>query len=321
MIRLGILGYGNLGRALEYAANAACDIAVEGIYSNRYKNISTLSAPVFPPEELTLHKDGIDVLAVCLGSSGALPRALPRLAEDFSTVDAFDDHARIAELKKMTDAAAREHGNTSLLAFGWDPGLLSAERVLFSELIPNSAVNTFWGRGISQGHSEALRRIPGVIDALEVTVPTDEALKSGELSGTELRSEERHLRICYIYSEAGREAEIAEAIPRLDGYFKGYKTEIHFVKLERLSEMKRDMSHGARLIANGKSTVEKEEKHTLSLTLSTSSNPGLTAHIMLLGARITARLRNEKRYGAFTVLDLSLSDILGENAENVNKYL
>ncbi len=321
-MRLGIAGYGNLGKAIERLSKDTPDVEIRGVYTRRNKDeFTTDGAPVYSFDDLYYHTDEIDVLVLCYGSSTDLPRLTPELSAHFNTVDAFDNHSMMDEYKRRVDNTARASGKTSLIALGWDPGFLSLMRLYFSSFLPNSCVNTFWGRGVSQGHSEALRRIDGVIDAVQYTVPREDALTLASLVSHPLSSAERHRRVCYIVAEKGKEDSITREVLSMENYFAGYEVELNFICAEEMQKYHGAMTHRGRIYAHGMSGKYREVKYSAYLDLDVGSNPDLTAWIMLAGARAASRLSLEKQNGAYTVFDIPPSYFVPNNCKNVNYYL
>lgn len=321
-MRIAIAGYGNLGKSLERIAKSTPGIEIEGIYTRRDKSdINADGTEVYLFDELYYHTDSIDVLALCYGSSSDLPELAPRLSSAFNTVDAFDNHGLINEYKVRVDSVCKSYGKTAVISLGWDPGFLSLMRLYLSSFLPSASVNTFWGRGVSQGHSEALNRIKGVKKAIQYTVPREDALTLAGLVSHTMPDTDRHRRICYIASEAGCEDYITGEILKMDGYFTGYDVEIHFVSEDELKKYHGAMSHRGRVYSLGKSGRYGEIKHSAYFDLETGSNPDLTASILLSGAYAAHRLSLEKKNGAYTVFDIPPSYFAPLNCENVNKYL
>ena len=321
-MRIGIAGYGNLGKALERLAKDSPDVELKGIYTRRNKNeIKTDGTPIYAVDELYYHTDEIDVLALCYGSSQDLPRLTPKLASFFNTVDTFDNHKMIDEYKRRVDHAAASSGKVSIISLGWDPGLLSLMRLYLSSFLPHSSVNTFWGRGVSQGHSEALRRIDGVKDAVQYTVPKEDALTLASLVSHPLSDTDKHRRVCYIVAEKGKEDYITGEILSMDNYFSGYEVELHFISEAEMRKYHTALSHRGRVYALGTSGKYREVKHSAYLDLDIGSNPDFTASIMLSGLRAAYRLSLEKKNGAYTVFDVPPSYFVSDNCENVNSYL
>ena len=320
-IRLGIAGYGNLGRALEMAALKDDDVEIEGIFTRRKpEEVVSLGSSVYSFDDLYYHADGIDVLALCYGSSHDLPDITPHLAECFNTVDTFDNHLMINEYKRRVDRAVSSSGKVSVIALGWDPGFLSLMRLYLSSFLPSPSVNTFWGRGVSQGHTEAIKRIDGVIDAVQYTVPREDALTLASLVSHPLSVTERHRRVCYIVAEKGREDSITDELLSMENYFLGYEVELHFISKEELKKYK-SASHRGRVYALGSSGRYGEVKHRAYLDIDIGSNPDLTASIMLASCRAAYRLARENRHGVYTVFDIPPSYFAPVICENVNSYL
>ncbi len=309
-MRVGIVGYGNLGNAVELLSGAREDVEAVGVFTRR-DDVKTRGTPVFRLNELVTFKDKIDVLAVCHGSSRDIPRYVPELLESFNTVDAYDCHMNIDEYKAVTDRAAKLHGHTAAVSFGWDPGLLSILRLYLDRFVPNSVVNTFWGRGVSQGHSEALRGIDGVIDAVEYTVPRPDAITLASLVSHPLDDIDRHKRVCYIVAEKGKEDFITNEVLSMQNYFYGYETELHFIDESDFKHHKTVHSHRGRIYALGSSGVFKENKHSAYFDIDISSNPELTAHIMLEGAAACHKLFEKGEFGAFSILDIPPAMLMG----------
>ena len=321
-MRIGIAGYGNLGRALERLAKEAPDIELKGIFTRRNKNsLQAEGTEIYSIDELYYHGDDIDVLALCYGSSHDLPEITPRLARVFNTVDTFDNHDHIDEYMQTVNSAAIDGGKVSIVSLGWDPGLMSLLRLYLSAFLPNSSVNTFWGRGVSQGHSEALRRIDGVRDAVQYTVPREHALTLAGLVSHPFSNVERHRRICYVAAEKGKEDYITKEILAMENYFAGYEVEIHFISEDELRKYHGTQSHRGRIYALGTSGKYKEIKHSAYFDLDIGSNPDLTASIMLSAIRAAYRLSQEKKNGAYTVFDVPPSYFAPPGCENEFSYL
>lgn len=316
-MRIGILGYGNLGRALEIIVRDYADVEVTGVFSRR-EGVETLGARSYRVEALKEMREEIDVLALCYGSSSDLPNLAPELARQFNTVDSFDNHGTIEEYKARMSLASSEGERCSVISLGWDPGLLSLMRLYFSAFLPASSVNTFWGRGISQGHSEAIRRIDGVRKAVQYTVPKEEALTLASLVRHKLDDVDKHRRVCYICTEKGKEDRITDEILSMENYFSGYETELHFVSENDPYLETGSMSHRGRIYALGASGIYRENKHSLYLNLEIGSNPELTANILLAGAFACYRLYSESKWGAYTAFDIPPSYF---NIKNANNYL
>ena len=321
-MRVGIAGYGNIGRALEMMISDTKDVELIGVFSRRNRDaLETLGATVYSAADLDFAMDDIDVLLLCYGSSGDLPRLAPHLAELYSTVDSFDNHARIPTYKASMQAAASKGGNVSVISLGWDPGFLSLVRLYAGAFLPHPGVNTFWGRGVSRGHSEALLQIDGVRRAIQYTVPREDALTLASLVSHTLTDTERHRRVCYVVAEEGKEEYITSSVKSMEHYFSGYDTEIHFITESEFSRYHTSQSHRGRLYALGSSGRYREVKHSLYLDLDVGSNPDLTASIMLSGARAALKIKQDGGIGAYTPFDIPPSYFSPQNGENVNYYL
>lgn len=322
IMKIGIAGYGNLGRSLEMAALGSEEIEVVGVFTRREpSSVKTIGTDAFPLSSIGSYKNLIDVLCICHGSSTDLPALAPKLAESFNTVDTYDNHKDSEGHKCRMDCASRKSGHISLVSLGWDPGFLSLMRLYTYSFFPSPSVNTFWGRGVSQGHSEALRKIDGVIKAIQYTVPKEDALTLAGLVSHPLSDTDRHRRVCYIVAEKGKEDLIASEVLSMENYFSGYQTELHFVSESEFDRYSASLSHRGRIYALGSSGRYKEVKHSLYLDLDIGSNPDFTAAIMLSGARAAYRLYCEKKSGAFSVIDVPPAYFSPFNCENVNKYL
>lgn len=322
IMRVGIAGYGNIGRSLERMLSDTDDIDLVGVFTRRdIKEVETLGATVYSASELADGSEDIDVLLLCYGSSSDLPTLAPHLAAKYSTVDTFDNHTSITDYKTAMDISSRRGGKVSLISMGWDPGFLSLMRLYANAFVPHAGVNTFWGRGVSRGHSEAIGRIEGVRRAIQYTVPREDALTLATLVSHPLSDTDRHRRVCYIVADEGREDYITSRILTMEHYFAGYETEIHFITDDEFSRYHTTAAHRGRLYALGSSGRYREVKHSLYLDLDIGSNPDFTASIMLAGARACAKIKEDGGVGAYTPFDIPPSYFLPENSKNVNKYL
>ena len=318
-MRIGIVGYGNIGRSIEMLVNKTDTDEVVGIFTRRNcEQVRTLGGEVISLSAIKEYKDEIDVLCLCHGSSYDLPRLAPLFAADFNTVDSFDNHKEIENHRKRMDTAAKQGMKASLVSLGWDPGFLSLMRLYASAFLPNPSVNTFWGRGVSQGHSEALKRIDGVKRAIQYTVPREDALTLASLVSHPLSDTDRHRRVCYIVAEKEKEDLIASEVLAMENYFVGYQTEIHFISDEEFEKYHTKNLHRGRMYALGSSGRYNEIKHSIYLNLDIGSNPDLTAAIMLSGAHAVHKMYLEKRYGAYSVFDVPPAYF---KANNSGEYL
>lgn len=312
-MRIGIYGYGNLGRGVEAAIKYFPDAEAVGIFTRRDpKSFKSLSGiPVFSAEKILEFQDSLDVLILCGGSATDLPEMTPSLAEHFNVVDSFDTHKKIPEHFRAVDAAATKSGHIALISAGWDPGLFSIARTYASSVLPNGADYTFWGRGISQGHSDAIRRIDGVLDARQYTVPIEGALnavRSGNCP--ELKTAEKHKRECYVVAKDGADlALIEEKIKTMPNYFADYDTEVHFISKEELLSKHSGMPHGGSVIRNGRTGLLGENAHTVEFSLRLDSNPEFTASVLLAYARAIFKMHQRGAVGCKTVLDVAPADL------------
>ncbi|EMY34355.1 Meso-diaminopimelate d-dehydrogenase [Arthrobacter crystallopoietes BAB-32] len=306
-IRIGIAGYGNLGRGVEAAVEKNADMNLVGIFTRRSPaDLAPLrpQTPVYNMDELAAHEDGIDVLILCGGSKEDLPQQGPLLAAQFNTVDSFDTHARIPEYFESVDEPARENRKTALISAGWDPGMFSINRVYGEALLPDGDTYTFWGRGLSQGHSDAVRRVPGVAGGVQYTLPSQPAIdkvRSG--SRPQLETRQKHTRECFVVLEQDAEpAAVREAIVTMPHYFDQYDTEVHFISAEELARDHRAMPHGGFAIRSGNTSSEHAQVIEYSLTL--ESNPEFTASVLVAYARAVHRMNKQDQFGAKTVFDV-----------------
>ena len=308
--RIGILGYGNLGRGVECMIRQNPDMELAAVFTRRNPSgvkILTETAAVRSVDEAVDWKDKLDVLILCGGSATDLPVQTPKYAEYFNVVDSFDTHARIPEHFENVDAAAKKGGKTAIISVGWDPGMFSLNRLYAGAILPEGQDYTFWGRGVSQGHSDAVRRIAGVKDAKQYTIPVDSALASvraGE--NPDLTTRQKHTRECFVVPEDGADrARIEEEIRTMPNYFADYDTTVHFITDE---EMKRDHSgipHGGFVLRSGVTGWEKENRHLIEYSLKLDSNPEFTASVIVAYARAACRLAAEGDSGCKTVFDIA----------------
>lgn len=306
MIKIAIVGYGNLGRGVERALKQSADMELVGVFSRRNPaNVQTDGAPAFAMEELIAQKGKIDVCILCGGSATDLPVQTPEITKNFNTIDSFDTHAKIPEHYVNVDQAAKENQTVSIISTGWDPGLFSLNRLYAESILPQGDTYTFWGKGVSQGHSDALRRIEGVADAIQYTIPKSEViekLKAGEK--LELTTRDKHLRECFVVlEETADEKAIKEEIVTMPNYFDEYDTIVHFITAEELKRDHHAMPHGGTVLRTG--TTHEDTKQVIEYNLQLESNPEFTASILVAYARACARLAEEKQFGAFTVLDIA----------------
>lgn len=320
MIRIGIAGYGNLGKGVEAAVKNAPDMELVAVFTRRDPesvNIKTQGAGVYSFDSIADFKGKIDVIVNCGGSATDLPVTTPMIAENFSVIDSFDTHARIPEHFANVDEKAKEGNNIAIISVGWDPGLFSLNRLYMNAVLPNGKDYTFWGRGVSQGHSDAIRRIDGVVDARQYTVPVESAVervRSGE--NPELTIREKHTRECYVVAEDGADkARIEEEIKTMPNYFSDYDTTVNFISLEELQRSHSGIPHGGSVIRSGRTGFDLETKHTIEYSLKLESNPEFTGSVLTAYARAAYRLCKNGDSGCKTVFDIApalLSDMDGQ---------
>ena len=309
MIRLGILGYGNLGRGIECAVKHNADMELKAVFTRRNPadvQIRTEGARVYSANDLAAHKDEIDVLILCGGSATDLPEQTPAAVKLFNVVDSFDTHARIPEHFENVDKAAKETGHIGIISCGWDPGMFSLARLYGNVILPEGKDYTFWGKGVSQGHSDAIRRIKGVVDARQYTIPVPaalEAVRSG--SCPDLTTRQKHTRECFVVAEEGADlARIENEIKTMPNYFSDYDTTVHFISMEELKRDHAGLPHGGFVIRSGVSGWNNENKHTIEYSLKLDSNPEFTTQVLVAFARAAYRLNKEGVCGCKTVLDI-----------------
>ncbi len=324
-MKIGIWGYGNLGRGVECAVKYHSDASLVGVFTRRPpESVKTVSGvPVYSVDEIDRFKGEIDVLILCGGSATDLPEMTPALARDFNVVDSFDTHAKIPEHFERVDAEAKKYGHTALISAGWDPGLFSIARVYSQAVLPNGKDYTFWGKGVSQGHSDAIRRIAGVVDARQYTVPIDsaiDAVRAGECP--EFTTRQKHRRECYVVAKEGADLDrIEREIKEMPNYFADYDTSVTFVSIDELRENHRGLPHGGSVIRSGVSGFENENGHTIEFSLKLDSNPEFTASVLVAYARAVFRMYSRGDYGCKTVLDVCPADLSQMSGDELRKHL
>ena len=309
MIRIGIFGYGNLGRGVESAIGQNPDMTLAAVFTRRAPEslkISTVGVPVVSADEVEKYKDDIDVLIICGGSATDLPVQTPALARHFTVVDSFDTHARIPEHFAAVDAAAREGEHIAMISVGWDPGTFSLNRLYAGAILPDGQDYTFWGKGVSQGHSDAIRRVEGVLDAKQYTIPIESALDAVRSGNAPLLStREKHLRECFVVAAEGADkARIEREIVTMPNYFADYDTTVHFITKEEFERDHAGIPHGGFVIRSGKTGSAREHSHVIEYSLKLDSNPEFTASVIVAYARAAARMRREGAVGCRTVFDV-----------------
>ncbi len=324
-MKIGIYGYGNLGKGVEAAMKYNPDMSLVGVFTRRNpESVSTVSGtPVFSAADLDKFKDEIDVLIICGGSATDLPVMTPALAKNFCVIDSFDTHAKIPEHFERVDQAAKAGGRLALISSGWDPGLFSIARLYSSAILPDGCDYTFWGRGVSQGHSDAIRRLDGVRDARQYTVPIEDALASVRAGESPtLTTAQKHLRECYVVLEDGADAEkIEQQIKTMPNYFSDYNTTVHFVTEDELRKNHSGLPHGGSVIRNGRSGVSGENNHTIEFSLKLDSNPEFTGSVLVACARAIYKMAKRGEVGCRTIFDIAPADLSALSAEQMRKML
>ncbi len=321
-IRIGILGYGNLGRGVECAVKQNPDMELAAVFTRRNPEdvkCLTETAKVCNVSEAEAWKDKIDVMIMCGGSATDLPEQTPKYAKLFNVVDSFDTHARIPEHFANVDAAAKESGHVGIISVGWDPGMFSLNRMYANAVLPEGNDYTFWGKGVSQGHSDAIRRIEGVKDAKQYTIPVDSALESvrkGE--NPELSTRQKHTRECFVVLEDGADAvKVEEEIKTMPNYFADYDTTVHFISEEELKEQHSGIPHGGFVLRSGVTGWNKEHKHLIEYNLKLDSNPEFTSSVIVAYARAAYRLHKEGQTGGKTVFDIAPAYLSAKTGEEL----
>ena len=309
-IRIGIMGYGNLGRGIECAVRQNPDMELAAVFTRRDpKTVSVLTedVAVCSVSEAEQWKDKIDVMILCGGSATDLPEQTPKYASMFNVVDSFDTHARIPEHFANVDAAAKESGKVGIISVGWDPGMFSLNRLYANAILPEGNDYTFWGKGVSQGHSDAIRRVEGVKDAKQYTIPVEAALdavRNGE--NPELTTRQKHTRECFVVLEEGADAaKVEEEIKTMPNYFSDYDTTVHFISQEELDKNHSGIPHGGFVLRSGKTGWDGEHSHLIEYSLKLDSNPEFTSSVLVAYARAAYRLSKEGQSGCKTVFDIA----------------
>ncbi|GJM75406.1 meso-diaminopimelate D-dehydrogenase [Paenibacillus macerans] len=320
-IKAGIVGYGNLGRGVELALKQNPDFQLQAIFSRRKPDEVAASGGVVHISEIEKYKGDIDVLILCGGSATDLPEQGPELAALFNTVDSFDTHAKIPEYFEKVNAAATKAGTVSVISTGWDPGLFSLNRLLAEAVLPEGKEYTFWGKGVSQGHSDAIRRVAGVKDGKQYTIPVEaavERVRKGE--NPELTTREKHLRECYVVAEAGADlAKIEHEIKTMPNYFSDYDTTVHFISEEELKANHSTMPHGGMVLRSGR--TGKDSTQLIEFGLKLDSNPEFTASVLVAYARAVYKLSQAGESGAKTVFDIPFGLLSPKSPEQLRKEL
>ena len=314
MIKIGIVGYGNLAKGVECAIRQNPDVALAAVFTRRDPatvQIMTPGVPVLTLEDAAAWKDKIDVMILCGGSATDLPKMTPAFARDFNVIDSFDTHATIPAHFAAVDAAATESGHIAFISVGWDPGLFSINRLYASAILPQGKDYTFWGKGVSQGHSDAVRRIPGVLDCRQYTIPVEQAMdrvRSGE--NPELTTREKHTRYCYVVAEEGADkAAIETAIKTMPNYFADYDTTVEFITMEQMRRDHAGLPHGGSVIRSGITGWNGENHQTIEYKLTLDSNPQFTASVLVACARAATKMKARGITGCQTIFDVAPADL------------
>lgn len=324
--RIGIYGYGNLGRGVECAIRQNDDMELVAVFTRRNPEtvkILTETAKVVSTSEVSSWADKIDVMILCGGSATDLPVQTPELVRLFNVVDSFDTHAKIPEHFANVDAAAKEAGKVGIISVGWDPGMFSLNRMYANAILPNGKDYTFWGKGVSQGHSDAIRRVEGVKDGKQYTIPIEEALEAVR-SGTnpELTTRQKHIRECFVVLEDGADAaKVEQEIKSMPNYFADYDTTVHFISEEELKKNHSGIPHGGFVIRSGKTGWNEENSHIVEYNIKLDSNPEFTASVIVAYARAAARLFAEGGCGCKTVFDIPPAYLTGMSGEELRAHL
>ncbi len=325
-IKIGILGYGNLGRGVECAVKQNPDMELAAVFTRREPEsltILTEEAAVCHISQAEEWKDRIDVMILCGGSATDLPEQTPEYVRHFNVVDSFDTHAKIPEHFANVDAAAKENGRVGIISVGWDPGMFSLNRMYANAILPEGKDYTFWGKGVSQGHSDAIRRIPGVKNAKQYTIPVDSALESVRAGDNpELTTRQKHTRECFVVLEEGADgAKVEETIKTMPNYFADYDTTVHFISEEELLKNHSGIPHGGFVIRSGKTGWEQEHSHVIEYSLKLDSNPEFTASVIVAYARAAYRLAQEGQTGCKTVFDIAPAYLSPQSGEELRRHL
>ena len=324
-IRVGIYGYGNLGKGVELALKQNPDMTAVGVFTRRApESVKTVTGlPVFSADDVKDMADKIDVMILCGGSSTDLPKQTPALAQYFNVVDSFDTHAKIPQHVANVDAAAKAAKKTALVSVGWDPGTFSIARLYAESILPQGKTYTFWGKGVSQGHSDAVRRIDGVADAKQYTIPVENALaavRNGETP--ELSTGQKHRRECYVVVKDGADkARIEQEIKTMPHYFDEYDTTVYFISQEELNEKHAGLPHGGVVIRNGFTGVDSQTQQSVEYGLRLQSNAEFTASVLVAYARATYRMNQEGAYGCKTVFDVPPAYLSSQSRDELLKTL
>ncbi len=326
MIRTAIMGYGNLGKGIECAIRQNEDMELKAIFTRRApETLHTLTqgVPVYSASDVIKYKDDIDVLILCGGSATDLPEQTREYAEYFNVVDSFDTHAKIPQHFEQVDQAAAKSGHIAVISVGWDPGMFSLSRLYANAILPAGNDYTFWGKGVSQGHSDAIRRVEGVADGKQYTIPSEkalEAVRNGE--NPQLSVRDKHTRECFVVPKEGADLDkIAEEIKTMPNYFSDYDTTVHFITQEELDKNHSGIPHGGFVIRSGKTGWNEENSHVIEYGLKLDSNPEFTASVIVAYARAAFRMRSEGMTGCKTVFDIAPAYLSPQSGEELRRHL
>ena len=324
-IKIAIVGYGNLGRGVEAACDKCSDMELVGIFTRRGPGSvkAKSNVPVYYFDDIFTMKGKIDVVVLCGGSATDLPVQTPMLAEHFNVIDSFDTHAKIPEHFEKVNNASLKGNTVSVISVGWDPGLFSLNRLIGQAVLPEGRDYTFWGKGVSQGHSDAIRRIEGVVDARQYTIPVDSALESVRAcENPELTTRQKHTRECFVVVADGADtAKIESEIVNMPNYFADYDTTVHFISQEELDRDHSGIPHGGVVIRSGKTGFDNNNNHVIEFSLKLDSNPEFTSSVLVAYARAAYRLSLEGAYGCKTVFDIAPGYLHPDSPENLRKNL
>lgn len=326
-IRIGIVGYGNLGRGVEAAIKQNSDTELVAVFTRRNPNsvkIASSNVPVLSLDTAFTMQDKIDVMILCGGSATDLPIMTPKFAAAFNVVDSFDHHAHIPAHFAKVDAAAKESGKLGLISAGWDPGLFSLARLYAAAVLPSGDSVTFWGPGVSQGHSDAVRRISGVVDARQYTLPVDAAVEAAAAGkGATLTTRDKHTRLCYVVAEDGADtAAIEREIKEMPDYFADYDTEVRFISAAEMARDHSTLPHGGKVVHSGTTGLAGENQESITYSLQLSSNPEFTSSVLVACARAVAKMNQRGRTGACSLFDVAPADLSPlSNAELISSLL
>ena len=322
-MKIAIYGYGNLGKGVEYAVSQNEDMELFGVFTRRDPATVRTAAAAYPAADILRYKDDIDVLVICGGSATDLPEMTPMLAEHFNVIDSFDTHADIPAHFDRVDAAAKKGGHTALISCGWDPGMFSLNRLYAGAVLPQGKDYTFWGKGVSQGHSDAVRRIPGVVDCRQYTIPVAQAMeqvRAGE--NPQLTTRQKHTRYCYVVAQEGADKQAIEtAIKTMPNYFADYDTTVEFISMEQMQKDHSGLPHGGSVIRSGKTGWNAEHNQTIEYKLTLDSNPEFTASVLVACARAAMRMKQRGETGCKTIFDIAPADLSLMSREEMLSHL